>query len=132
MYEINILEKYFFQICSMLYKVLKQNLSLICKLQLSRELYKPFISCSYIELHCSKRRERGTGKSRRRARRSGSPPGSVRNSVKDQGKFHSAVSHDDTTEGALHWFQDESGKVQCLFLNIWIFFSFYQMFSQMT
>ena len=65
-------------------------------------------------LHCSKRRERGTEKSRRRARRSGSPPGSVRNSVKDQGKFHSAVSHDDTTEGALHWFQDESGNVYFL------------------
>ncbi|XP_052105318.1 pecanex-like protein 1 isoform X2 [Mytilus californianus] len=65
---------------------------------------------SQIKRHGSKKRERGVGKSRRRVRRSGSPPGSVRDSVRNTGKFHTAASHDDTTEGALHWFQDENGK----------------------
>lgn len=64
----------------------------------------------YIILTSSKKRERGVGKSRRRVRRSGSPPGSVRDSIRQSGKFHTASNHDDTTEGALHWFQDENGK----------------------
>ncbi|VDI15303.1 Hypothetical predicted protein [Mytilus galloprovincialis] len=65
---------------------------------------------SQIKRHGSKKRERGVGKSRRRVRRSGSPPGSVRDSIRQSGKFHTASNHDDTTEGALHWFQDENGK----------------------
>lgn len=47
-------------------------------------------------------------------RRKDSPPIAVLSNMVVGTGGHLAVSHDDTTDGAIHWFQDESGELVVL------------------
>lgn len=44
-------------------------------------------------------------------RRKDSPPPSVLTNMMLGTGAHLAASHDDTTDGAIHWFRDESGMM---------------------
>lgn len=67
-----------------------------------------FLLTYALNIFSSKRRERERGP--RRSRRSGFGSESSATTSSSTNKFHAAASHDDTSEGALHWFQDENGK----------------------
>lgn len=55
------------------------------------------------------RRRRGGRRQAQQLRRTSSPPMAALNTVVGEAG-HLATSHDDTTDGAVHWFQDEQGN----------------------